>query len=371
MPTMRAARMHNIGEPMSIDDVPVPKPRSRDVLVKVSACGIVPNLKWVLSEMSTYPYLSLPPLPAIFGLDPVGVIVEKGEQVHGFEIGDRVYVNPARYCGGCAACLADDTTSCGTFAFNGYFGSTRGAAIHYEEYPYGGLAEYMTAPQYSLVRVPDNVSDEMAARWGYMGTGYSALRKANVRPGTTVLINGISGTLGLPTAMLALAMGASKVLGTGRNRDLLEDVRAMAPDRIEVHSADSEETVADWARGLTGGLGVDVAVDAMFTGTPAEPLLKALDAVRRGGIHVNVGGVMDTVPLSMSNLMLANITLIGNMWFTTRHAQEMANILGSGTVDLSRFEHEIFPLEKINDALELFENRHGGFSNYVVSPAAV
>ena len=68
-----------------------------------------------------------------------------------------------------------------------------------------------------MVKLPDNVSFEAAARFGYFGTAYAALKKIGVGPGQTLLINGISGQLGLNAASLALAMGATKILGTGRN----------------------------------------------------------------------------------------------------------------------------------------------------------
>jgi alcohol dehydrogenase len=74
---MRAARMHAVGAPMSIDTIAVPKPGSTDVLVEVKACGMVPNLGNVLANWTRwFPHLPLPRLPAIFGLDPAGVVVE-------------------------------------------------------------------------------------------------------------------------------------------------------------------------------------------------------------------------------------------------------------------------------------------------------
>jgi len=80
--TMRAARMHAVGAPMAIDTIAVPKPGSTDVLVEVKACGMVPNLGNVLANWTKwFPHLPLPKLPAIFGLDPAGVVAARRESL--------------------------------------------------------------------------------------------------------------------------------------------------------------------------------------------------------------------------------------------------------------------------------------------------
>ena len=84
MTTMIAARLHEYGEPMRLDRIPMPEPRPTDVLVEVKACGIVPNLARVVSNFfgtQTPDLKAMPPLPAIFGLDPTGVIAKVGDQV--------------------------------------------------------------------------------------------------------------------------------------------------------------------------------------------------------------------------------------------------------------------------------------------------
>ena len=123
MTTMLAAKLHKIGEPMRLEQVPVPTPRPTDVLVAVKACGVVPNLINVLTHWQTwFPELPLPKLPAIFGLDVAGVIASVGDQVQNFRKGDRVYVTPGLFCGSCPACRADDTMNCTNYTFRGYFG---------------------------------------------------------------------------------------------------------------------------------------------------------------------------------------------------------------------------------------------------------
>ena len=95
-----AARLHEIGGEMKLEQVPLPEPRSTDVVVQVKACNVVPNLKNVLATYAEwFPYLPLPDLPAIFGLDTAGVVTQVGEHVTDVKVGARVYVNPGLSCG--------------------------------------------------------------------------------------------------------------------------------------------------------------------------------------------------------------------------------------------------------------------------------
>jgi NADPH:quinone reductase-like Zn-dependent oxidoreductase len=96
----------------------------------------------------------------------------------------------------------------------------------FDDYPHGGLGQFQAAPQSSVVKLPPNVSFEQAARFGYLGTSYSALSKSGIRPGQTLLINGVSGTLGIGAVAFALAIGVTRILGTARDHKLLERVKS-------------------------------------------------------------------------------------------------------------------------------------------------
>ena len=116
-------------------------------------------------------------------------------------------------------------------------------------------------------------------------TAYSALKKLDIGPGRSVLINGISGMLGLNAALIALAMGATTILGTGRNRALLDRVKAIAPERIDVFSMSDDapkDPVADpllsWARKATSGEGLDTMLDCLPPGAPGEAVESGLCA---------------------------------------------------------------------------------------------
>jgi alcohol dehydrogenase len=315
--------------------------------------------------------MPLPALPASFGLDAAGVIAAVGEHVHAFRPGQHVYVNPGTGCGGCRFCRAGDILNCDSFTYRGYFGRGPATPGIFAQYPFGGLSEYVVAPQSCLVTLAGNVGFDEAARFGYLGTGYAALRKADVRPGSSVLINGISGTLGVNTAMMALAMGATKILGTGRRQEPLDRVKALAPERIEVLSVqDKSISVRDWACSLTEGYGVDAVVDALPPQSPAESTKAAMRAMRTGGRTVLPGGMSEALTLDPFWGLGKNAYLLGSRWFTVAEGQEMADMAAAGTLDLGCLEHRRFPLDAVNDAITAAADLNNGFANVLVLPSA-
>ncbi|WP_245238634.1 alcohol dehydrogenase catalytic domain-containing protein [Methylobacterium platani] len=336
------------------------------MLVQVKACGIIPNMKNVMSHYAEwFPFLPLPPLPAIYGLDAAGVVAEVGSQVKSIKPGDRVYVNPGVSCGSCHACRRGEPINCDAYTFLGYFGFGPRSKTVFEDYPTAGFGEYMTAPASSIVMLPDAVSFEAGARFGYLGTAYSALRKAGARAGTSVLISGATGTLGLGAVILALAMGVTKVFGTARNKELLERVRAIAPDRVHVLPA-GEQPIDEWVRARTDGLGADIFIDAVGPGAPHTTSIAGINALRRGGRMVDIGGMAEPLPLEMFKLMCFQISVIGSLWFSVAEGQDMAEMAAAGTLDLSVFEHQRFGLAEIEQALDAVDRRSGGFTNTVV-----
>jgi alcohol dehydrogenase len=320
----------------------------------------------------------MPPLPAIFGLDPAGVVAKVGEQVTAVRPGERVYVNPGRSCGSCRMCRSGQVRDCPSWTLQGYFGRSQEIM---RAYPYGGLAQFITAPATALVKLPDTVSFEAAARLGYFGTAYAAMKKIGVGPGETLLINGISGQLGLNAALLALAMGSTKILGTGRKQKLLDRVKALDPRRIHViavpdapapgASPAQPDPLVVWAKQQTDGYGVDGMIDCLPPGAPAGAMMRALFCLRRGGRAVNVGAVMETLPINAFWMMTNRIGLQGSVWFTTGEGEEMAAMAGAGTLNLSVLEHRVSPLSMVNDVLAGMDARDGGFTNFVIDPTRV
>jgi alcohol dehydrogenase len=257
--------------------------------------------------------------------------------------------------------------NCRGFTFQGYFGRGPLSQAVFDAYPYGGMSEYITAPQSALVKLPENVTFEQAARFGYLGTASAAIRKSGAGPGRSLLINGIGGALGLCAALVGLATGVTTILGTGRNQSLLDRVKALDPKRIEVLAV-GKRSIQDWALKLTDEAGVDAVIDTLPPGSPSSAMQDALNCLRRGGRGVNVGGVGEPLPLNVHRLMGMNVQLIGSCWFTTGEGQDLAEMGRAGTLNLSVFEHRRIPLREVNEGLTSLQDANRGFNNFVVIP---
>lgn len=369
MKMMTAARVHEYGKPLVIEEIERPVPRPTDVVVQVKACNLVPNLDNVLNRFAEwFPWVPLPPLPAVFGLDVAGVVDQVGELVTDIKAGDRVYVSPLRSCGCCHNCRIGEPQHCMNGAFQGYFGFVPGAAKLFKAYPNGGMAEYLAAPASSLIKLADSTTFEQASRFGYIGTAYGALKKAHTGTGKTVIVTGATGTLGVPAVMLALAMGASRVFAIARNCSLLERLRALDPARVHTLSY-GDEPVADWVMRHNDGRGADIYIDALSTGASAQVAMDTLKALRRGGVAVGIGGLAEPLSIDPAWFMTSGLSWIGSLWFSTGEGEELAAMAGAGTLDLRQLDEVRFPLSQANEALASVAARSsGGFTNVVIVP---
>jgi len=368
MTTMRAARLHEVGGKFQVDEVPMPVPDDYDVIIKVESANLVQNLRNVISTYpSLKPFLPLPELPAIFGMDTAGTISEVGARVRNLKAGDRVYLNPGRHSGDSWASRTGDPLSDEAYTFQGYFGFGPGSKEIHKDYPHGGMCQYVKAPASGIIRIPENVPMDHASRFGYLGTAYSGLRKGDVRAGTHLLIHGVTGTLGLSAVLLALAMGATKIFGVARNRELLERIRQIAPDRIQT-MAYGDGDVGDWVRANTDGLGADVYLDALGDKATAEVSMAGIWALRRGGKMVSIGAMPEDLPVPMYRLMTRQISLLTSLWFSVAEGEEMARMASAGTLDLSHFESWHYSLEEANQAIDAATDRAGGFTSIILKP---
>src|SRR5688572_25190586 len=193
--TMKAAVVRAFGQPLVIEEVPVPRPGPGDVLVKIEACGVCHTD--LHAAEGDWPVKPSPPF--IPGHEGVGHVVAVGARVRHVKEGDRVGV-PWLYtaCGHCKHCMGGVETLCREQLNSGY-------SVN------GGFAEYVLADPNYVGRLPDNVSFVDIAPILCAGvTVYKGLKATDTKPGDWVVISGIGG-LGHLAVQYAIAMGLNVI----------------------------------------------------------------------------------------------------------------------------------------------------------------
>ncbi|MGD2165041.1 MAG: alcohol dehydrogenase catalytic domain-containing protein, partial [Anaerolineae bacterium] len=236
---MKAVQIVEIGAPLEEREVPAPKIGNRDVLVRVKAAGICHSDAHYRAGNSP-----VGPLPITPGHEVAGIVEKAGVDVTNVEVGDRVCLHYLITCGDCQYCVRGNEQFC-----------VRASMIG--KYRDGGYAETIAVPARSAVPLPEKVPFEQGAvLMCSSATSFHALRKARLQAGESVAVFGVGG-LGMSAIQLADAMGALDVFAIDINQERL----AMAEDFGAIPVNASEVDPVEEVRSLSGGKGVDVALE--------------------------------------------------------------------------------------------------------------
>jgi L-iditol 2-dehydrogenase len=341
MTTMRAAVLRGWDD-LAIEEVDVPEPASGEVLLRVRACGLCgTDLKMVSGafEERGWP----PSLPFVMGHEWSGEVAALGAGLDGVDLqpGDKVVAENHVGCGRCQMCRSGRYNLCERAGTPGYrlYGHTAP----------GALAEYAVRPAQMLHKLPDSVSPLEGALVNQGSLTVHALRRVEFEPGSSAAIFG-PGLLGLLTAAVASAAGATHLIMVGRGQRL-ELADQMGCD--DVVDYESEDPVVGIRR-LTDGRGVDYVFDC--TGNASVPA-QAIGAVRRGGRIALLGlsggraAEIDIDRLTLDELDVMGIRSSPNAY------PAMIALMRSGKVDLSPLVTHVYPLEFVDAALGALRSR--------------
>jgi alcohol dehydrogenase, propanol-preferring len=318
---MKAAVVRAFGQPLVIEDVPVPVPGPGEILVKVKACGVCHTDLHAAS--GDWPVKPVPPF--IPGHEAAGVVAGLGPDVTNFKPGDAVgvaWLHDA--CMRCEYCETGWETLCEHQHNTGY-------SVN------GGFAEYVVASAAFAARLPAGVDFAAIAPILCAGvTTYKGLKETDTRPGEWVVISGIGG-LGQVAVQYAKAMGL-KVVALDIAEDKLKLGRAAGADHaVNALSADAVDSVLR----ATGGGAHGVLVTAVSTAAFAQ----ALKMVRRKGTVSLVGLPPGEFPTPIFDVVLKRITVRGSIVGTRRDLDEAIAFAAEGKV---RSEITKAPLADIN-----------------------
>jgi L-iditol 2-dehydrogenase len=303
---------------LQLVDLPVPSPAADEVLIQVAACGICG------SDVHGYDGSTgrrIPPL--VMGHEAAGIIVEVGKSVHAFAAGERVTFDSTISCGTCGFCkegaanLCDRRevlgVSCGDYRRNGAF------------------AEYVAVPAHIVYRLPDSLGFADAAMIEAVSVALHAVRLTAPEPGSTALVVG-SGMIGLLILQSLRVAGCDRIFVTDIDRGRLELAGKLgATETIEAGGATTSEEIAEQVRGLTGGHGVDIVLEAVGT---AATVQTAIASARKNATVTLVGNLAPEVPLPLQSVVTRQIRLQGSCASAGEYPQAI-ELMASKAIDVA------------------------------------
>lgn len=326
---MRVAKWYN-NKDVRVEEMPRPKIGPGELLLRVEASGICGSdvMEWYRIARA----------PLVLGHEIGGQIVGVGQGVTAYKEGDRVTVAHHVPCNTCHYCLTGHHTVCDT--------------LRRTNFDPGGLAEYLRLPAINVDRgvflLPDEMSYQEATFIEPVACVLRGLRKANLKPGDTVLVIG-SGIAGLLFVQLARAMGAGRIIATDISDFRLEKARRFGAET----TLQAGEDVPARLRQINNGRLADLVV--VSTGATSAQL-QALKSVERSGTILffapTAPGV--TIPLSINEFFFRNdITLTTSYAGSPADYQTALELIRAGNLPVKEMITHVLPLSEVGKGFQL------------------
>jgi len=268
--------------------------------------------------------------PIILGHETCGIVVDIGAKVTGFNIGDRVALEPGLGCRRCAQCKTGHYNLCPE--------STFFACPPVD----GSLCRYMVHEADFCFLLPDNMTMEEGAMMEPLSVAVYACRRAGVRIGQRVLILG-AGPIGLLNMLTATAMGASKVIVTDIDDNRLHIAKENGATKVLNVKGMSPKQVAGQVEALLNGQSADISIDCV--GLPMS-MEAGIWATRPGGVLAIVGlGGPDRIELPIYTAALKEIDIRGVNRYLNCYPTAI-DLVSSGKVNLKKLTRARYTLDE-------------------------
>lgn len=316
---MRAAELRGVGE-IAVGERPRPIPGPDEVLVEVGACGVC------MTDYHMYHGTFEVETPMIPGHESAGTVVEVGESVRRYELGDRVAINPTVPCTACPYCKRGETHLC---AHNTSIGGAADSVID------GAFAEYVRVPETNVEPIGD-LPARYAALAEPLACAVHGTAQADCEPGDSVALIG-AGPVGLLLLQTFRLAGAAPIVVSEPDEDRRELAADLGADAVvDPDSADPVDRIRDVADGP-----VDIGVEAIGL----VPTLEQAHAVTAPGGTTLVFGVPDrdaTIEINPFEVFFEEISVQGSYSLTTADFGQAVTLLRHGRIDVAPLiSHEI------------------------------
>jgi threonine dehydrogenase-like Zn-dependent dehydrogenase len=403
---MKAAVWHGVGD-VRLEDVADPKIKEdTDAILRITASAICgTDLHFV---RGTVPGMQP---GTVLGHEAVGVVEEVGRGVRNLSVGDRVVVPSTIGCGYCAYCRAGYFSQCDNA---NPLGKNAGTAFYGAPKSNGGFnglqAEYARVPFANIgpVKLPNSVTDHQAIMLSdIFPTGYQGADMAEIKPGDTVAVFGC-GPVGQFAIASALLMGAGRVLAVDAIPSRLDMARRQGAEVINFDREDPIRVVID----LTGGIGVDRAIDAVGVDAahahsgpaakqaakqeqefqrevktvapeakpksgfapgdaPSQALRWAVDVLAKAGTLSIIGVYPETHEFfPIGRAMNRNLTMRMGNCNHRKYLPRLVALVASGAFEPQQVLTQVEPITDVISAYKAFNERRPGWVKVELQPAA-
>lgn len=333
---MRAATYYAPGD-IRLEQIREPDVAPGEIKLRIRACSTCGTD--VKISRSGHPNMTP---PQVMGHEIAGEIVDIGDGVDGWAVGDRVQVIAAIPDGTCPDCLAGHQAICPNQLSMGY------------QFP-GGFADYMIVPREviavdGVTRIPENLTFAEASLAEPLACVLNGQELARVGEGDTVVVIG-SGPIGCLHVRLARARGATRVILIDLNSDRLAAAAALVHPDLTV-ATETQEPVAA-VLDATDGRGADVVITAAASGAAQEQGLRML--ARRGRLSLFGGLAKDDPDITVdANLVhYRELTIVGVNGSTPAQNKRALELIASGAVPVADLITHRLPLDDVLDAIEI------------------
>jgi propanol-preferring alcohol dehydrogenase len=326
---MKAARLHEYGKPLQIDDVPVPEIKKGEVLVRMAGAYVCSSDLNLIRGAAT-----LPRIPITLGHNNAGYVEKAGADVIDLKEGDPVAVFGGWGCGHCRFCRQGEEQLCNMMTWVG-FGMD------------GGYAQYLHVPEYRHLIKLDALDPVEAAPLIDAGlTPYRAIKKTLpfLYPGGTAVILGVGNLGGFAVKIMKAISPGSRVIAVDVREERLQAASELGAENV----VKARGNVGNEIKKLTGGEGAQAIIDTVGSD---ETLKTAAAAVGRKGIIVLVGLARGTLPYSFFGLPWECV-VTNSQWGSYTELEELLSLASDGKV---RARIQRFSLDEINEVFQILK----------------
>lgn len=342
--TMRVAKYYN-NRDVQIEEMPIPRILSTEVLVKVIASGICGSdvMEWYRVKKA----------PLVLGHEITGEIVDVGEDVKKYKIGDRVFVSHHVPCNTCRHCLRGHHTVCET--------------LQSTNYDPGGFAEYIRVPEINVDRgiflLPEEVSFEEGVFIEPLACVLRGQRIAGMSPSKSVLVLG-SGISGLLHISLARDAGAGRIIATDINEERLKLARKFGADNVIGADTDVTKEMLSVTKGALADI-VIVSTGAL------SAFIQGFRSVEKGGTVLFFAPTDPDMELAIpiNEFWKRGITLVPSYGNSPLDAMDAIELIRAGGVNVKEMITHRLPLEETALGFKLVSEA-GASIKVVIEPHA-